>query len=205
MIRWARLCGAAVASLLLAACNLVDNRDSVSEPYLPDDSAVAFDLEPLKSSGGLEQWVGIYNSHGKTARFRIEFESAKFVPGKTAAEFGIKSGEGRLAPEPGSDSSVLLADLKEALQAKAVPQPPRKKISIPFTYVNIGDNFSQARGGGFSGNPPGNWTALKLFFGEGDQEAQIFLNLNARIKKGQFSMKDPDYGDLVLVELAKVL
>lgn len=205
MIRSARMWGAAIASLLLVGCNRVESRSFVAESYLPDEAAVAFDLEPLRSGGGLEQWVGTYNSGGKTARFRIEFGPAKFVPGKTAADFGIESGQGRLTPEPGSDSRVLLADLKKALQAKAVPQPPRKKPSIPFTYVHIGHHLSQAPGGGFNGNPPGNWTALKLFFGRGDQEAQVFLNLNARIKKGQFSMKDPDYGDLVLAELANVL
>ena len=33
----------------------------------------------------------------------------------------------------------------------------------------------------------------------------MFLNLNPKIRKGQVSMKDPDYGDLVLGQLAKVL
>lgn len=129
----------------------------------------------------------------KGRRFRIEAGAAKSTPGKTATDFGIKSGEGRLIPEPGSDSSVLLADLRKALKAKTAPRPPLKKTSIPFTYANIGDNLSQAGGGSHSANPPGNWTALKLFFG-GDQEVEVFLNINARIKKAQFSIKDPDYG-----------
>jgi hypothetical protein len=42
-------------------------------------------------------------------------------------------------------------------------------------------------------------------FGEGDQESEVFLNIHPAIRKGQFSMKDPDYGDLVLKELAQVL
>jgi hypothetical protein len=46
---------------------------------------------------------------------------------------------------------------------------------------------------------------LKLIFGDGDRESEIFLHINACIKKGQFSMKDPGYGDLALAELAKVL
>ena len=65
--------------------------------------------------------------------------------------------------------------------------------------------MSQARGGGFNTTPPGNWTALKLFLGQGEQESELFLNINIETKKGQFSMKDPDYGDLALAELAKVL
>jgi hypothetical protein len=32
---------------------------------------------------------------------------------------------------------------------------------------------------------------MKLIFGDGDRESEIFLHINASIKKGQFSMKDP--------------
>jgi hypothetical protein len=46
---------------------------------------------------------------------------------------------------------------------------------------------------------------MKIFIGEGDQEGDVFLNLNPVIKKGQFSIKDPDYGDIVLARLAQVL
>jgi hypothetical protein len=77
--------------------------------------------------------------------------------------------------------------------------------SLPFTFVNIGDNLSQAVGGGFNLAPPGNWTAIKIFLGEGEQEGQVFLNINPVIRKGQFSIKDTDYGDLPLAQLAKVL
>jgi hypothetical protein len=76
---------------------------------------------------------------------------------------------------------------------------------LAFTYVNLGDNLSQAPGGGFNARPPGDWTAIKIFIGEGEQEAEVFINFNTAIGKGQFSIKDPDYGDLVLKQLAKVL
>lgn len=71
--------------------------------------------------------------------------------------------------------------------------------------MNIGDNLSQGASGGFNAAPPGNWTAIKVFIGEGEQEAEVFLNINVVIKKGQFSIKDAEYGDLVLTQLAKVL
>lgn len=162
-------------------------------------------MEALQSGDGSRQWIGTYNSPGKIARFRIDFGAAESTPGKTAGDSGVKSGEGTLMPEPGSDSSVLLVDLQKALRARTAPKAPLTKTSIPFTYVNIGDNLSQARAGGFNANPPGNWTALKLIFGEGDRESEIFLHINASIKKGQFSMKNPGDGDLALAELAKVL
>ena len=53
--------------------------------------------------------------------------------------------------------------------------------------------------------PPGNWTAIKVFIGEGEQEAEVFLNINVVIKKRQFSIEDAEHVDLVLTQLAKVL
>ena len=44
---------------------------------------------------------------------------------------------------------------------------------------------------------------MKIFFG--DDEAEVFLNANPVSGKAEFSIKDPDYGDQVLAELAKVL
>ena len=199
------MCPAAVALVLLLACNRVADRGLAVEHHLPDEASVGFDLEPLQSGDDSQQWIGIYNSLGRIARFRIDFGAAESTPGKTAGESSVKSGEGTLIPEPGSDSSVLLVDLQKALRAKTAPRVPLTKTSIPFTYVSVGDNLSQARGGGFSANPPGNWTALKLIFGDGDRESEIFVHINASIKKGQFSMKDARYGDLALAELAKVL
>ncbi len=199
------MCTAAVAFVLLQGCNRVADRSLVVEHHPSDEASVTFDLEPLQSGDGSRQWIGIYNSPGKIAKFRIDFGPAESTPGKTAGDSGVKSGEGTLIPEPGSDSSVLLVDLQKALRARTAPKAPLTKTSIPFTYVNIGDNLSQASAGGFKANPPGNWTALKLIFGEGDRESEILLHINASTKKGQFSMKDPGHGDLALAELAKVL
>ena len=46
---------------------------------------------------------------------------------------------------------------------------------------------------------------MKIFIGEGEEEGEVFLNLNPVIKKGQFSIKDAEYGDIVLRQLARVL
>jgi hypothetical protein len=53
--------------------------------------------------------------------------------------------------------------------------------------------------------PRGNWTPMKIFIGEREQEGEVFLNLNPVLQKGQFSIKDPDYGGIVLARLAEVL
>jgi hypothetical protein len=205
MVRQGIICNAVVMLALLAGCNHVKDRLSAVEPYLPGDASVAFELEARPTQNGSHLWVARYNSRGKVAKFRIELDLSQSIAGKTARNFGITSGEGRLIPEETSDSSIILVDLQKALQAKIATQPPLKKTTVTFTYADIGDDLSQANGGGFNANPRGNWTGLKLFFGEGDQESEVFLNVNTSMRKGQFSMKDPDYGDLVLAELAKTL
>jgi len=107
--------------------------------------------------------------------------------------------------EPGSDATVLLADLRKALEAKGILPKVQRVQALPFTFVTFGDNFSQVPGGGFNIDPPGAWTATKIFIGEGEQEGQVFLNFNPAIRKGQFSIKDADYGDILPKQLATVL
>ncbi len=198
-----------LATLLLAtpACNRSTSaaQDRTEEVYVPVPGSVGFDIELFDSGNGSFRLNANYTSQGRTAKFRVEFGPAKTVGASDSKDFPMRAGEGRFVPEPGSDASVLLFDLKKALEANVLPAKVQRLESLPFTFVNIGEDLSQAASGGFNSAPPGNWTAMKLFIGEGEQEAQVFLNINPVIKKGQFSIKDPDYGDLVLAQLAKVL
>jgi len=166
---------------------------------------VGFDIEQLPGDGSAQLWLAKYISKGKTAKFRIELGSPKPINDKESRDFDIQQGEGKFIAEPGSDASVLLADLKDALEAKMFPAKVRRAHDLPFVFVSFGQNQSQDAGGGFNASPPGHWTPIKLFIGEGKQEGEVFLNLNPVIKKGQFSIKDPDYGDIVLAQLARVL
>ena len=179
MIRWPVRCIAAVALVLLPACNRVTERSLAVEPHVSEAVSVGFDLEPLPSNDGSRQWIGTYNSGGKIARFRIDFGIPESTPGKTAGDPVVKSGEGTLVPEAGSDSSVLLVDLQKALRAKTAAKAPGTRTSVPFTWVSIGENLSQAPAGGFQASPSGNWTALKLIFGDGDRESEILLQMKS--------------------------
>jgi hypothetical protein len=195
------------AALLAAACNRSASVPAgrVVEAYIPNSGAVGFDLTPIPSPPGTSQWKATYSSKGKTAIFRIELGAAKISRDEGPADFTIKSGEGRFVAEAGSDATAFLSDLKTALEAKTLPAKVRRATSVPFTFANIGENLSQAPGGGLNVKPPGNWTAIKLFLGEDEQECQVFFNVNSAIGKGEFSIKDPDYGDLLLAQFAKVL
>jgi hypothetical protein len=197
----------AFGSIVLFGCNLspTGTQDPVAERYIPVPGSVGFDIEQLPSGGSAQRWLATYLSKGKTAKFRIELGPPRVLEDKESKDFDIKQGEGRLLAEPGSDASVLLADLKNALEAKKFPEQVQRARELPFVFVSFGENQSQASGGGFNASPPGHWTPIKLFIGKGEQEGQAFLSLNPVIKKGQFSIKDPDYGDIVLAQLARVL
>ena len=195
-----------IALLSLGCSKSTSTIDSRAvEPYVPDSRSVGFDIAPLNGSDGSTQWMAIYASQGKTAKFRIEFGPEKAAETKDPKDFPVSFGSGRILAEPGSDASALLADLAKALEAKHPPAMVKRVSFLPFTFANIGTNLSQAPGGGFNAKPSGHWIATKIFIGEDDQEGEFFLNINPATNKGQFSIKDSDYGDIVVSRLAQVL
>jgi hypothetical protein len=192
---------------LLSACNSpsVIPQPQIAERYIPAPGSVGFGIEPLPGDTASQNWLATYSSQGKTAKFRIELEATKPLNDKESRDFDVQQGEGRFVAEPGSDASFLLADLMKALQAKKLPAKVKRVSNLPFVFVSFGRNQSQASRGGFNAKPPGNWTPMKIFIGKGEQEGDMFLNLNPVIKKGQFSIKDPECGDILLAQLAQVL
>ena len=176
-----------------------------SETYIPVEGAIGFDIEPVKAADGALHFIGSYNAQGKTARFRIQFGQATGATETDDKPFKFEFGKGKLIAETGSDASVLLADLAEALEAKALPKKVQRTSELSFTYATLGEHMSQSARGGFNARPSGNWTTTKIFIEQGEQEGEVFLNFNPVIRKAQFSIKDPDYGDFLLAQLAKVL
>lgn len=198
MVR-ARLSFASMVVLAtMAACSRSGGKltDVKAEPASVSEDAVTLDLRPVESKT-YQLWIATYVSGGKTAKFGVELG-----PSHTLDEFAT-TGKGRFLREPDSEPAVLLADLKKALDAKTIPTKIVKADSIPFEYVALGRNQSRSSDGGFSSNPPGDWIAMKIFLAKG--EGEVFFNLSPGAKKAEFSIKDSDYGDIVLAELAKIL
>ena len=193
--------------LLVAGCSrpAAIDQSHIAEVYIPDSGSVGFDIDAVKLESGSIRLEGTYASHGKVAKFAVEFGPTRKMGNKKSNDFPMWTGEGRFLAEPGSDATILLADLRKALEAKATLSRVQRAKTLPFTFVDFGDRFSQAPGGGFNENPPGGWTARKIFIGEGEQEGEVFVNFNLAIGKGQFSIKDADYGDIVLKQLATIL
>jgi hypothetical protein len=188
---------------LLAAWLSGCARQPVKEAYLPDPGSVDFDISQLPDAKGSQRWAATYTSQAKVARFIIELGMAEAAKGPEAKSLDLKIGAGSLVAVEGSDASAMLADLTRALEAKHPPATTARLARIPFLFAIIGGHQSQAAGGG--SEPKESFLLMKLFFGEGENESEVYLNLNWALGKGQFSIKDDSYGDRVLSELAKVL
>jgi hypothetical protein len=197
---WTILLGATLIALIACKPNSPTQPISIEPAYIASSGSVPFDISRV--NGGNEitgQWTATYTAQGKTAHFRIVIDPSNDKNPQFA------SGKGKFVAEPGSDASTLIPELKNALEAKSLPTKVLRTSDLPFEYVSLGDHLSQISGGGFNTKPAGHWTALKVFVGADQDEAEVFLNINPVLNKAEFSIKDADYGDPMLAKLAQVL
>ena len=155
-------------------------------------NAVVFDVKVVTggSRWGPPQttWLATYKKDGKTAQFRIT------LPHKAL-------GSGTFGREEKSDTSILLRDLGKALRGK-VPEKVDQIDELTVTFYVLGDKMTKTEKGSFQGGGKGDWLLVKMFVFH--DEAEFYLNINEKTGKGEFALKDPDYGDRVLKELGKV-
>jgi hypothetical protein len=116
-------------------------------------------------------------------------------------------GRAALIRHPRSNCTNFLRGLAKILgHAAALPRPPLLD-RLPAALAVLGTQQSRSAAGPIAGSfisdPPGHWTAMKLFLADG--EGEVFLNINAKDGVGEFSIKDEEYADIVIAELAKVL
>lgn len=196
------LFGVVGLGVLVAAC-----RKKPSVEQIASSDSVFFSIRQLSAvdtvEGQVVTWLGTHNREGKEARFKIE---ATLKEPKQGNPFVF--GTGAFFREDTSDSSVLLKEIAQALEAKETPSVGSKTNKLLFTTAILGRNLSRGIGkdalaGSFTSDPKGDWLALKIFVAEG--EGEFFLNLNSKTGQGEFSIKDPEYGDIVVRELARVL
>ena len=202
-----------IVLISLASCQKQDipsgqqnNSGARLEPRLIDDEdlSVPFEIVSLNktASNGLSQsYDCTYSARGRTARFQLLLQQPKPLP----AERTMGIGDGKFVAVQGSDNSALLEDLKKALDARHLPKNSMRIHELPFAFVVLGSAQSRDAAGSFSSQGHGDWVAMKIFLPKGGDDGEVFLNLNPVLGKGEFSMKDSDYGDYVVTELAKVL
>jgi hypothetical protein len=171
-------------------------------PPAASPNSVVFALAPVDATTPVRVgWLATYETEGKTARFRIELEAE---PRGASLPAFVRCG---LHREPDSDASVLLRDVARAL-GRRVPSPEPGVATLDVAAVLLGRDLSRGGGGSvvagtFGSEPKGNWISTKLFLGDG--EGEVFLNLDPIGGYGELSMKDPDYSDAVVRELARLL
>jgi hypothetical protein len=175
------------------------------EPRVREDEppSVVFDVKPNGSdaAAGFQAYDCTYQAQGKMAKFRLQFRQKRPMAG----DIPVAPGEGKFLAVAGSDNSALLRDLKIALDAKNVPLNSPRISELAFDAVVLGEKQSRGASGGFASRPPGDWVTIKIFLPKGGDDGEVFLNLNPVLGKGEFSIKDSDYGDYLLKELAQVL
>jgi len=179
-----------------------------TEPHLQAEGppSVFFDLKPLSATANpreFREYDCAYRAEGKTARFRIRLKQGR--PQSVGEFFSVSWGEGQFVAVAGSENSALLQALKKALDATTIPENSTRVKELAFDAVVLGEKRSRHTDGSFSAKPAGDWMTIKLFLPKGSDEGEVYLNLNPTLGQGEFSIKDSDYGDYLLRELAKVL
>ena len=194
-----------VATLVFAGlCMGCEKQEAqpVTELQVPavGDSWVMFSLRPADgpASENVKRYQAAYVADGKTARFDIELTMAR-----PSGQIPVAFSRGKFIAVANSDASSFLMALQKTLQAKTIPANVARVAELPFGVAILGSHVSHSPNGGFAVKPAGNWTTTKLFLGDGS--AEVYLNLNPVLGKGEFAIKDEGYGDAVLQELAKVL
>jgi hypothetical protein len=208
-----RLFPLAILCCFLAGANGCTKSGTVSEQDKPsqiktevraegdEPPSVMFDIKLSSQAGSSPLYDCSYQARGKIARFRLEFKQN----GPKAGDIPIAFAGGKFIAVKGSDNSALLEDLKSALDARQIPMNSTRIAELPFDAAILGEKQSRTSTGAYSANPPGDWVLVKLFLPKDGDEGAVYLNLNPILGKGEFSIKDSDYGDYLLKEFAKVL
>ena len=102
----------------------------------PSEAEVLFPADPHAFGGGgsvnrseIDLFDCEYHSGGKTARFRLEFKQN----GQLHGQIPMAAAKGRFIAVPGSDNSLLLEELRKALEATVLPSQSVRVAELPFS------------------------------------------------------------------------
>jgi hypothetical protein len=156
-----------------------------------------------EAEGTLKVWLATASRGEMSTQFRIEL---LLKSPKGDAPFSFT--KGALMREAKSEGKPFLAEIARILEAKKVPEKTTPLDRLEFEVAILGTSLSRQPGsdqlaGSFTSNPPGPWITAKVFVAGG--EGEFYLNLNPAEGLGEISIKDEEYGDIVVQELAKIL
>lgn len=124
---------------------------------------VLFDINPVPAPAtDIHLYDCTYEARGQTARFRLSYRQTSPIAG----QFPVGSAEGSFLSVSGSENSVLLEDLKEALEAKEFPRKVSRIKELPFNAAILGEQQSRDASGGYSNRPKRGLDFAKAFLAE---------------------------------------
>jgi hypothetical protein len=183
-----------LGALLLFACQPVEKRHEV--PTADDDEdantvpVTITATEPMAGSDpNSETWLV---SCGPD-KFLVNL----ITPAQQGERFAFTTG--RFCRYQKADARQCLESIARALEAKKIETPRERSECLPFQAAILGQDLNH----NLSSDPPGTWLAAKLFVADG--EGELYFNLSPKTGEAEISIKDSEYGDIVVRELAKVL
>jgi hypothetical protein len=186
--------------------SLPDSKPTVGLTIPPsDDYSVFFKIQEVSrqqvKDGEELVWLAAHESEAGVARFRINI-----VLNKPGGELPVSFSKAALIRDGSSQPAEFLRQVARVLEAKHF-KSGKKVDRLDFTVAILGQSLSRGSGadqigGGFTSEPPGDWITTKVFVADG--EGEFFLNLNPKQGVGEISIKDPEYGNIVLRELSRI-
>lgn len=175
---------------------------------LPPNQLGSFTLKEIQSESTSEGMKKTWQATSRTATkpaFTFQLEMLLKTPkGNSPLTFS----KGAIVRQSGENGAQFLAEVAQAIEAEgAIPSESERLPRLDFDAAVLGYSLSRQTGsnvigGAFTSRPSGDWIALKIFLADG--EGEVFVNLNPVLGQGEFSTKDPEYGDVVIREFAKV-
>lgn len=195
-------------SVLILPVAALLSAQSASEVTLPADGdfPASFPFKIASVTGGSDaETLALMAHYGEgqdQTKFLIEIQGPRKKDGSADLETPISFSHGEFRHVASSRPTPFFDRLANALAADSPIFSNAKQESLPFDIAFLGPPAMRLPGGGFGGGP-GDWYATKLFLAEG--AAEVYFNFNLKSGEAEFSMKDEDYGNVVLSELSKVI
>ena len=176
----------------------------------PDSIA---DADPFTVAVAIEELHVSIVEGSRAPRWLARFEGTEAVeielvipPERPDVPFAFTTGSFHRRSSAGS--ARLLEAVAAALGASTPPRCQDVSAQLNFDAVILGRNLSRESGegeyaGGFATDPSGSWLTIKVFVAGG--EGEFFLNIDRGSPRGEITIKDSEYGDVVVKELSTVL
>jgi hypothetical protein len=102
----------------------------------------------------------------------------------------------------GPNPDLFFAEMANAFEIHAPRRSVDRLETLPFEFIFMGPPAERDPEGGFS-DEPGDWILTKLFVAGG--RAKLFFNFNLVTGEAEFQPKAPEYAEVFVQELSKIL